>query len=74
MPDSPAGRAVEAGAEAMHARSDSPLTWQACDRAFWRVQARPVIAAALEALASDPATAGLRAADLATELEAGHAG
>ena len=62
----PAARAVEAGARALDSTYDDTSEWM---RERLRADAAGVIAAALGALAADPATAGLCAADLAAEME-----
>lgn len=71
----PAERAVEAGAEAMHAapwrRAGWALAWHAETAATqdaYRRDAVLAIRAALRAFASDPAAAGLCPADLAAEV------
>lgn len=72
----PAARAVEAGAEAIHGderrKPGWSLAWHAETAATqdaYRRDAVLALRAALGAFASDPATAGLCAADLAAGME-----
>lgn len=74
----PAGRAVEAGAEAIHDATWRKAGWAvawhsetAATQDAYRQDAALAIRAALRAFASDPTTAGLCAADLAAEMEVG---
>lgn len=81
MPGSPAARAVEAGAEAMlvvfRSRGPSGRRWQAkfdlgsgAENALAALRHAWTCDADIEgAIPADPAPAGLRAADLAVEME-----
>lgn len=75
----PAERAVEAGAEAIHGvetrKAGWSLAWHAeaeATREAYRRDAALALRAALGAFAADARTAGLCAADLAQEMEAFH--
>ena len=75
----PAERAVEAGAVAIHGAVWRQATWLLAwheeaesTREAYRQDAALAVRAALRALAADPATAGLCARDLAVELEVEH--
>ncbi len=76
----PAARAVEAGAEAIHGaewrKAGWALAWHAETAATqdaYRRDATLALRAALGVLAADPRTAGLCATDLAAEMEVKHA-
>lgn len=77
----PAARAVEAGAQAIHAvemrKAGWSLAWHAESAATqdaYRRDAALAVRAALGTLAADPRTAGLCVTDLAAEMEVGRAG
>ncbi len=76
----PAERAVEAAAEAVHGAACRQVGWSLAWHAeaettqdAYRLVAVLALRAGLASFAADPATAGLCAADLAAEMEVKHA-